>query len=418
MRSHDPLSHLQFTRASGPFVWDARGARYLDMIGGYSSCNLGHSHPSIVEAATQQLHTLDFALGGQHPWRDRAQSALANLWRPSHSETIQVWLSNGGARAIEVAWKLAHAVRPGGVARFDLAYHGRSLATACISDTQRSGVSEGWLTDQLQLPFPVGCQCDVEAPDSQELCVACKQALEIAEARIDAHADSISFAILEPAIGSRGYYFAPATFYRQLVDLARAKGWLIVSDEIQMGLGRLGRSIVSQHDGWAPDLVVLGKSLGGGIVPISAVLGRQSILSRLDEGIESETFAASPLGCRVACTVLEALATPGLLEAADRMGRAFRDRLRSRLETSVTVRGRGLATALGCEAWGRASAQRTGQWVEGLARRGLLAHRTGPNRDRIALLPPLNISESLLDEAVAILVETCPAQQSARAASG
>jgi 4-aminobutyrate aminotransferase-like enzyme len=381
------------------------------MIGGYSSCNLGHSHPSIVEAAIDQLHTLDFALGGQHPWRDRAQSALASLWRPSHSETIQVWLSNGGARAIEVAWKLAHTVRPGDIARFDLAYHGRSLATACISDTQRSKVSEGWLTAQLQLPFPIGCQCDVETHDGAALCAACTHALEIADARIDAYADAISFVILEPAIGSRGYYFAPATFYRRLTDLARAKGWLVVSDEIQMGLGRLGPAIVSQHDGWSPDLVVLGKSLGGGIVPISAVLGRQSIMSRLDEGIESETFAASPLGCRVACAVLEALTTPGLLYDADRMGRAFRDRLRSRLAANVTVRGRGLATALGCEAWGQASAKRTGLWVEALAGRGLLAHLTGPNRDRIALLPPLNISESLLDEAVAMLAETCPAPE-------
>lgn len=410
LRSHDPLSHLHFTRASGPFVWDDRGARYVDMIGGYSSCNLGHSHPSIVEAATQQLHTLDFALGGQHPWRDRAQSALASLWRPPSSETIQVWLSNGGARAIEVAWKLAHAVRPGGVARFDLAYHGRSLATACISDTQCSEVSDGWLSTQLPLPFPVGCQCDVETPDSETLCAACTEALEIADARMDAYTDAISFLIVEPAIGSRGYYFAPACFYRRLVSLARARGWLIISDEIQMGLGRLGPSIVSQHDGWSPDLVVLGKSLGGGIVPISAVLGQQNIVSRLDEGIESETFAASPLGCRVACTFLEALATPGLLDDAARMGRAFRDRLRARLAASISVRGRGLATALGCEAWGQASAQRTGLWVEALARRGLLVHRTGPHRDRIALLPPLNISESLLDEAVAMIVETCPGQ--------
>jgi 4-aminobutyrate aminotransferase-like enzyme len=148
LRSYDPLHTLQLVRGYGPHVWDASGRRYLDMICGYSACNLGHSHPRLVSAAMEQLQTLAFANGGESPWRDALESRLAELWRASQSDKAQsdkaqgdkaqgdraqgdrasdvkVWLSTTGARGVELAWRVASAVRPGGVARFDLGYHGR-----------------------------------------------------------------------------------------------------------------------------------------------------------------------------------------------------------------------------------------------------------------------------------------------------
>ena len=116
LRSYDPLHTLQLVRGYGPHVWDASGRRYLDMICGYSACNLGHSHPRLVSAAMEQLQTLAFANGGESPWRDALESRLAELWRASQSDRasdVKVWLSTTGARGVELAWRVASAVRPG-----------------------------------------------------------------------------------------------------------------------------------------------------------------------------------------------------------------------------------------------------------------------------------------------------------------
>jgi 4-aminobutyrate aminotransferase / (S)-3-amino-2-methylpropionate transaminase / 5-aminovalerate transaminase len=435
-RSHDPLHALAFERGQGPWIWDTAGKRYLDMICGYSACNLGHAHPALVAVATSQLQQLTFAHGGQHPGRDQLESELAHVWErslhvvsdshskksgthPNPGETtsgdqpIKVWLSTTGARAVEVAWKLACTYRPGRVARFDVAYHGRSLATSLITDTQRSLVHFDHSDENVVIPFPIACKCDVDLPlaaNSSECCEACQLSLDIAKERLGRWAVELSFLIVEPAIGSRGYYFASPEFYRRLVGLAREHGLLVISDEIQMGLGRLGPMIVGNEDGWEPDLVVLGKSLGGGIVPISAVLGRAEILDRLGEGIESETFAASPLACRIASCVLEELSSRGLLEESVRIGKNFRERLRERLPSQLSIRGRGMATALGLEAWGAQGANLAREWVLTLSHCGVLAHLTGSDRDRIALLPPLNISASLLEDTIDALARTLPSQ--------
>ncbi|MEI8211111.1 MAG: aminotransferase class III-fold pyridoxal phosphate-dependent enzyme [Planctomycetota bacterium] len=436
LRSHDPLHALTFGCGQGPWVWDTAGKRYLDLICGYSACNLGHAHPALVAAATSQLQQLTFAHGGQHPGRDQLESQLANIWKQSllvapgahpkesgmdanAGETtsgdppIQVWLSTTGARAIEVAWKLACTYRPGGVARFDLAYHGRSLATSLITDTRRSQVHFDHSDENVVIPFPIACECDVDLPlaaISSECCEACQLSLDIANERLGRWAVDLSFLVVEPAIGSRGYYFASPEFHRRLVRLSREHGLLVISDEIQMGLGRLGPMIVGNEDGWEPDLVVLGKSLGGGIVPISAVLGRADILDRLGEGIESETFAASPLACRIASCVLEELSSPCLLEESVQMGKNFRERLRERLPRQLSIRGRGMATALGLEAWGPNGAAVAHGWVHALSHSGVLAHLTGSNRDRIALLPPLNVSASLLEDTIDALERTLPSR--------
>lgn len=434
MRSQDPLRGLVFERAAGSYVWDIDQRRYLDLICGYSSCNLGHAHPELVRALTEQAEQLHFALGGQSPWRSALEAELARRWQSPwrtrrwedggacrnvpasvESESVKVWLCTTGARAVEVAWKIAFARRPGGVVRFDLGYHGRSLATGWISDTRRSIAMPAEGLETCLVAFPVGCRCEVDvppespqradraslqsttpAPDDAERCEVCEASLQHAERILDRQAQRMSMMIVEPAIGSRGYYFAPPQYYRRLVALGRERGLLIVSDEVQMGLRRLGPMLVSQHDGWFADLSILGKSLGGGLVPIAAVIGEARLMDGLEEGVESETFAASPLACRLGIEVLKRLDAEPCV-TSDALGSRYRHQLRASLPSPVSVRGRGMATALGLEAWGDRGPEIASSWTRELSRAGILVHLTGSTRNRIALLPPLNVpSDALL----------------------
>jgi 4-aminobutyrate aminotransferase-like enzyme len=396
-RSHDPLSDITFVRGSGTEVFDSRGRRYLDFIGGYSACVLGHCHPRLVQVATEQLSRLSFAHAAQCHERTEFESVITERLLSGHPD-VKVWLTTGGARAVELAWKIATAVRPGGILRFDLAYHGRSLATAGISDTARS-CAISLPPDQVSiLSFPV-------AQPSEEVSLErrCEEVLQGARELLSRRHRELSMLLLEPAIGSRGYFFAPPWFCKRLADLAHDFGLLVVSDEIQMGLGRMGAWSVAVADEWNPDLIVLGKSLGGGILSMGAVLGRSELMDSLPEGIESETYAAMPLACSIGCEVIRILEQEALVDQAEVLGREFRSRLRRLIPESISVAGRGWATALGFESYGSMSTKMAREWVVDLSKAGLLVHLTGPARDRLALIPPLNVSPDTALEALEIL---------------
>lgn len=463
LRSYDPLHSLQLVRGDGPHVWDGGGQRYLDMICGYSACNLGHSHPRLVSAAIEQLQTLAFANGAESPWRDALESRLAGLWKSSQgvrlpgdrASDVKVWLCTTGARGVELAWRVATAVRPGGVARFDLGYHGRSMGSAMISDTARSNSLDEKCLHTVVLPFPRhGVSADgVPLVCTGEECCVCDEAFAVAQKMLSSEVDRLSMLIVEPAIGARGYWFASVRYYRRLIEFAKRLGLVVVSDEIQMGLGRLGPLLVGINDGWCPDMLVLGKSLGGGMVPISAVLGPGDWMDRLPAAIESETFAATPLACRIGDEVLRVMeeevmdtakldegdreeadgnrdairigdgggdacvsvstrfTSAGTITEADRpkaerhraltqKGDAFRGLLRDNMPECVRIEGRGMASVLSFDALGAHGVDVARRFTMQLCDRGVLAHLTGPRRDRLALIPPLNIPEGMLLDAV------------------
>lgn len=430
-RAHDPHGSLLLTRGSGSRVWDDKGREYIDFLCGYSSLNLGHCHPQILQAAQYQLAEMHFCTGNQslarreleQELREMVASSVASL--PADPVTSKVWLSTTGSRAVEVAWKIACVNRPGALLRFDLGYHGRSLATALISNTQRSHALQYEFQIEaiaqerlLGVPYPrCGSQCD-------GMCRQCEASLAVAEDILSQHASQLSAMILEPAIGSKGYYFANPNYYRRLVSMVRQAGLLVISDEVQMGLGRLGTMIASHGQGWQPDLVVLGKALGAGICPISAVIGSSDTLDRLPQGIESETFAATPLACRVALQSLKLLNDEILLKRVQQRGDLFRMQLRQILPPSIVVDGSGMVTAIDLAAMepteaehvaeknsmrDAASADTNGnhaigwKWVTWLRENGLLVHLTGSQQNRIAIIPPLNVDDATLQHALRIL---------------
>ncbi len=398
-RDFDPLATLSFVRGENCYLWDSHGQCYIDAISGYSTTNLGHCHPRLVAALCEQASTLEFVHAGQSPWRNFLESALAATYANStdlgNSGNVtnewRVWLSTTGARALEVAWKVASSCRPGKIARFDLAFHGRSIATASISDTDQVTIP-GINPAQYVIPFP-----RTSSNADYATCDECQTSLQVATDLFAIHASQISCLVIEPAIGSRGYFFAPAGYFRELTNIARRFGVIVVSDEIQMGLHRLGSRFIGVEDGWSPDLTVIGKSLGAGITPIAAVIGRAEIMDKLRPGIESETYAASPIGCRIALEVLAILDEQVDSVKLIKTGDQFRKWLASNLPAKMKIDGRGFATCIDLSSFGDRAADIARNWVASVSLDGLLVHLTGPKRDRIAILPPLIMSAEMLE---------------------
>jgi acetylornithine/succinyldiaminopimelate/putrescine aminotransferase len=248
---------------------------------------------------------------------------------------------------------------------------------------------------------------------------ACNESLDAFQKLLQTHSGRLSALLIEPAIGSRGYYFAPADYYQRLVALGREHGLVIISDEIQMGLGRLGGMIASHLQAWCPDLLVLGKALGGGMMPVSCVIGSSEIMDQLRSGYESETFAGSPLACRIAIETLRILSSTRVIEES----RSLHDELRLGLASALprsSVAGLGSATVIDladavmhqptrgtqsadCSATGMgtiAAYKIAGQ----LRENGILVHVTGSQRDRIAIIPPLNICPAEMSRVTAEFV--------------
>lgn len=428
LRAYDPLSELQFVRSEGAYLWDAEGKPYIDLVCGYSACNLGHRHPRLLEALGRAASELSWAYGAESPIRAELEESIGSFVERELSNgqqtrvgqgSLKVWLGVSGARGIETAWKIAQVRRPGGIACMDIAYHGRSMSTAWISDSRRVGSSPGIVT---RLPFPKHLQGNC----SGENCAECEQALKASEEILGSHAGAVGTLILEPAIGARGYYFASPVFYRRLVSVARKLSMLVISDEIQMGLRRMGSMVSSLSQGWEADLWVFGKSLGGGMMPLSAVVGASHLIDCLPTGFESETFAGYPLVCPVAIEALRLLSDENLGLEVEQKGARLRRALNAMLPRpailpdpellpspellpktnlppmshpkTVVVDGVGLATSLSLEHHEGLGTELAKAWAQELGNQGVLVHLTGLQRSRLALIPPLTIDDALLDE--------------------
>jgi 4-aminobutyrate aminotransferase / (S)-3-amino-2-methylpropionate transaminase / 5-aminovalerate transaminase len=393
-RTSDPNFVPEFVKGEGCYLWDAQGKRYLDFVSGYSSTVFGHCHPRLVAAAREQLEQLTQLVGLRHPWRSRLESLLAKRCQATVGEPSKVWLTTTGARAVEVAWKIAYATRPGAVVAFDIAFHGRSLASALLSHTRSLPIVKADV--EKALPYPRCDACPVGL--RRETCQA--ECFDASEQWLVDNGSRISAVLIEPAAGARGYYFAPAIFFQRLRDLTKRLGILLIDDEVQMGFGRMGSFLAAQRQGWQPDLVVMGKSLGGGLVPMAAVVGRADIMDALPSGYESETFAGNPLACRIAIEAIATLEEERLIERslkAETYLQANLQKLAQDSSISICVDCYGAAGVI------QASPNDAASLAKDCLASGLLVHWSGIDSDRIVLIPPLIAGEREFEEALAIL---------------
>jgi ornithine--oxo-acid transaminase len=368
--------------ADGAWVTDVDGRRYLDCLAGYSALNFGHRHPALIDAARKQLERVTLTSRAfLHDQFAPFCRGLAELC--GKAMTLPM---NTGAEAVETAIKVArkwgYKVKgvPDGQATIVVAannFHGRTTTIVSFSTDPDARADYGPYTPGFRI-VPYG---DLGA----------------IEEAID---DTTVAVLLEPIQGEAGVIVPPAGYLPGVRAVCTQRGVLFLADEIQSGLGRTGDTFACDHEGVVPDMYVLGKALGGGIVPVSAVVAGSDVLGVLRPGEHGSTFGGNPLACSVGLAVVDLLKTGEYQERARTLGEVLHGRLRELVDRGVTeVRGRGLWAGVDIEP-GRMTGREA---CERLAARGVLAKDTHGSTIRLA--PPLVVTENEIHHLVDQLAE-------------
>ncbi|GGQ93194.1 MULTISPECIES: ornithine--oxo-acid transaminase [Streptomyces] len=366
--------------AEGAWVQDVEGRRYLDMLAGYSALNFGHRHPLLIEAAHRQLDLLTLTSRAFH--NDRLAGFAERLAELTGLDMVLPM--NTGAEAVEsgikVARKWAYEVKgvPADRATIVVAadnFHGRTTTIVSFStdETARAGFG----------PFTPGFR------------IVPYNDLAALEEAVD---ETTAAVLIEPIQGEAGVVIPDDGYLAGVRELTRRRNCLFVADEIQSGLGRTGRTLAVEHEGVVPDVLLLGKALGGGIVPVSAVVARREVLSVLRPGEHGSTFGGNPLAAAVGTAVVELLETGEFQQRASELGVVLRDGLTALVGKGVVgFRARGLWAGVDVD-----PALGTGREVsELLMREGVLVKDTHGSTIRLA--PPLTITGEELSSALATL---------------
>ena len=319
-------------RAEGARITADDGRTYIDFAGGIGCQNLGHGPADVVKAIHEQvdsyLHQC-FMVGMYEPYVEVCRR-LAELY-PGPGPEYKSVLVNSGAEAVENAVKVARAATGRqAVVAFDRAFHGRTLLTMS-------------LTSKV-VPYKRGF--GPFAPEVYRSPVSIEALEHLFKADVDP--ESVACVVLEPVQGEGGFYPMPPDFPPRLKELCDAHGILYVDDEVQAGVGRTGPVWAIEHYGVTPDLLVSGKSLGGGL-PLAGVTGRTELMDAVHVGGLGGTFGGNPAACAAACVVLDTVATPEFRRRADELGSKIRTRLEAlagELDAIVEVRGLGPMLAI------------------------------------------------------------------------
>lgn len=375
------------SKGQGIYVWDVDGKRYFDFLSAYSAVNQGHCHPKIVKALCDQAQNLCLTSRAFHndclgPYEEFATRFFG------YDKLLPM---NSGAEAVETALKLARRwgyVRKGIpenqaiIVACQGNFHGRTISIVSISTDPDSYSNYG--------PFTPGFEI-VPYNDAAAL----KEVLE-------RYGDRVAAFLAEPIQGEAGVFVPDDGYLKACYDLCKQHNVLFVADEVQTGIARTGRMLCCDHEGIRPDIVILGKALSGGTLPVSAVLADDDIMLTIRPGEHGSTFGGFPLAARVAVAALEVVRDEKLTENAERLGKIFREEI-AKIKSPFfkSVRGKGLLNAIvtephnGKEAW---------DICLKMAEKGLLAKPT--HRHIIRFAPPLVINEEELRTAIRIIVET------------
>ena len=369
-------------RGEGPFVWDVEGKRYYDFLSAYSAVNQGHCHPKIIGALTEQASKLTLT-----------SRAFFNSVLGEYEEFVtkffgydKVLPMNTGAEGDETALKLcrkwAYLVKgikenQAKIIVCDGNFHGRTITIVSMSTDPDARKDYG--------PFTPGF---ITIPYND------LPALEKALADPD-----VAGFLVEPIQGEAGVFVPDEGFLRKAYDMCKKHNVLFIADEVQTGIARTGKLLACDHEGVRPDILILGKALSGGVLPVSAVLADDEIMMTIKPGEHGSTFGGNPLACKVAIAALQVVRDEKLAEKAERLGKIFRDEMRAfKSDMIELVRGKGLLNAIvikpknGKEAWDVCLAMKE---------LGVLAKPTHGHIIRFA--PPLVITEEQLRDAISLI---------------
>jgi 4-aminobutyrate aminotransferase / (S)-3-amino-2-methylpropionate transaminase / 5-aminovalerate transaminase len=386
---------MTVNRAAGATIWDADGREYLDFAGGIACQNLGHNPEAVVEAVHEQvdryLHQC-FMVGMYEPYVEVCRR-FDELW-PGHTETKSL-LVNSGAEAVENAVKIARTAtgRPG-VVVFDRAFHGRTNLTMAM--TSKLVYKQGFgplATDIYRAPAPYEYR-GVTTSDA----IA---GLDLLFAQ-DVDPRSVACVVLETVQGEGGFIPMPSEFVQALKLICERHGILYVADEVQSGCGRTGPPWAIEHLNVEPDLIVSGKTLGGGL-PLAAVTGPSKLMDSVHPGGLGGTFGGNPVSCAAACVVLDTIAERGFRQRAETVGRLIRGRLERIAEEQHAIGDvRGLGPMLAIE-FAVKSGDPTKAVTTKARENGLLILSCGLYGNVIRLLPPLTATDEQLERGLDIL---------------
>lgn len=367
-------------RGEGVYVWDEQGRRYMDMMSAYSAVSHGHCHPRLVKALSEQAARL--AVVSRAFYSDRLAPFLERLCTLTGQDMALPM--NTGAEAVETALKAArkwaYTVKGVPAERAEIIvcngnFHGRTIAVVAMSSEAQYREGFG--------PFPPGF---VHVPYGDAAAL---------EAAITPNTAAF---LVEPIQGEGGIIVPPAGYLAACARISRKHNVLLLLDEIQTGLGRTGALLACDHEAVKPDGLILGKALGGGLLPVSAFLARREVMEVFTPGDHGSTFGGSPLAAAVAQEALAILTEEHLPERAQQLGERFQSRLQALGSPLIkAVRGKGLLIGLEVEPQ-RITARRL---CETLMARGILSKETHDTVVRLA--PPLIISEQQLDDAMSII---------------
>ena len=364
-------------RAEGSFVYDPEGKKYFDMLSAYSALNFGHRHPEIVAAAIDQLGKVTLTSRAFH------NAILGDFFEALCGTTGKNMIlpMNTGAEAVETALKTARRWGtdkkrvPDGSQEIIVCennFHGRTISIISMSTDPLAKRGFG--------PFTPGFKV-IKYGDAQAL-----------EAAVTYN--TVAF-LAEPIQGEAGVIIPPRGYLKEAREICTRHNILFIADEVQTGLARTGKMFACDHEAVEPDIYVLGKALGGGIMPVSAIAGDKDVLDVFDPGSHGSTFGGNPLACAVAIKALEILDRDNYADMAAKKGAHFMERLKQiDNDAIVDIRGKGLLV-------GVEFSKPAAPYVKKLIEAGVMAKETHENTIRFA--PPIIISSDELSEACTII---------------
>jgi ornithine--oxo-acid transaminase len=379
--NYHPLP-VVLNKGEGAFVWDVEGKKYFDFLSAYSAVNQGHCHPKIIDALVEQAKTL--TLTSRAFFNDKL--GPYEKYMTEYFGYDKILPMNSGAEADETALKLARrwGYDKKGVAENQAKiivcegnFHGRTISIISMSTDPDSYKGFGPYTPGFEvIPYD-----DIPALE---------KALED---------ENVVGFLVEPIQGEAGVYVPADGYLKKAYDLCKSKNVLFIADEVQTGIARTGKLLACDHEDVRPDVLILGKALSGGVIPISAVLADDDIMLVIKPGEHGSTFGGNPLAAKVATAAMEVVKDENLAEKAEELGKIFRKELEDFNSPMIElVRGKGLLNAIvikpanGKEAW---------DVCVKMAENGLLAKPTHQHIIRFA--PPLVITEDELHQAIVII---------------
>ncbi|MGX9707362.1 ornithine--oxo-acid transaminase [Laceyella tengchongensis] len=372
-KNYHPLP-IVISKAEGVWVEDADGNRYMDMLSAYSALNHGHRHPRLIQALKDQADKVTLTSRAFH--NDQLGTFYEKVAELTGKEMVLPM--NTGAEAVETAIKAARrwaydvkkvADNQAEIIVCEDNFHGRTITAVSLSSNEEYQRGFGPLTPGFKV-IPYG---DLEALKA-------------------AITPNTAAFMLEPIQGEAGVIVPPEGFLRQALEICKEHNVLFIADEVQTGFGRTGQLFACDWEGVKPDMYIMGKALGGGVMPISAVAADKEILGVFDPGSHGSTFGGNPLACAVSIAALDVLVEDDLTTRSRELGEYFITELK-KIENPIIKEVRGKGLFIGMELYEKAR-----PYCEALMKEGLLCKETHDNTIRFA--PPLTITQEELDLAL------------------